>query len=143
MPHTSGTLYIASSLNNLGRVRQLRDRFLEEGVRLTWDWTTYGYVDDPARLIEVSTRETEGVAMARCLLLVTPAREGSHWEAGMAFARRTPIVLLDEQPGDRFISFHQRPELLKCTEESAAVKTVLELLGGSRRPGRHIMERFS
>lgn len=137
-----GRLYIASSLHNSARVVRLRDHFHTLGHQLTYDWTDHGYVHDQTELAHVAYREVAGVVHAQCVLMVLPARLGSHFEAGVAFALRIPIVLLDDLPADHaaLVSFHQRPELIKCITEDAAVRTVLNILDGTHATIQHMMD---
>jgi hypothetical protein len=73
--------------------------------------------------------------------MVMPARLGSHFEAGIAFGQQIPIVLLDDTGDVRdVVSFHHRPEVLKCNSEATAIHTVLEILNGVRVPPVHMME---
>lgn len=140
---TDPALYIASSLDNAQRVRSLRDRFRRLGVALTYDWTVHGYVSPDADDGRVSGDEIAGVISARCLLFVAPGRQGSNFEAGIAFARRIPIVLLNDTGLPLTVSFHRRPELIRCQAEQEAVKVVLDIVGqGVVQQQPHIMERY-
>ena len=139
-------LYIASSLYNAPRVRSLRDRFLGEGVGLTFDWTTFLSADGPSdilspsdELARVAGLEAEGVARASCILMVFPGRNGTHFEAGIAFGRQIPIVVLNDLDLPFNVSFHYRPELLKFNSEDRAVHAVLEILRKTRSTGVHLM----
>jgi hypothetical protein len=134
-------LYIASSLYNTPRIRSLRDRFLGEGVALTFDWTTLVSGDAPTNLLDsgrpllapeemarVAGLEAQGVARAKCVLMVFPGRQGTHFEMGMAYGLGIPIVVLNDQGLPFNTSFHYLPGLLKFNSEDLAVCAVLEIL---------------
>lgn len=156
-----GKIYIASSLHNWREVHRLRDRFSGLGVELTFDWSRRGAdiaadvphqdVQDVSALAEYARSEVDGVLNSDCLLLVWPCRNGSHFEAGLAFARRIPIVFLLPEPGGRdphrWTSFHALPEFVKVFSEDEAVATVLEILNGELTPkpyasDHHVMDCY-
>lgn len=90
-------IYIASSLFNIERVQQLRDMFIEQGMEISYDWTTHGKLEDLSKLKEAGINETRGVVECDILFMVFPARNGSHVELGIAIALNKPVVILAEQ----------------------------------------------
>jgi nucleoside 2-deoxyribosyltransferase len=101
-------------------------------------------ITDVDQLPDIAGKEAIGVAQADCVLLVTPARLGSHFEAGIAFARGIPIVMLiEDQATHTWVSFHLRPELIKCYTEDEAIATVLGVLDGTVSTSRHLMGQYN
>lgn len=134
-------LYIASSLNNSGRIRLLRDRFLaERDIGLTYDWTEHGQVVRDDLLAGIAANEVAGVIAAKCVLVVLPARSGSHFEIGLAFGLRIPIVMLFDKPD--YVSFHRRPEIIKCTDEDVAISTVSRIVADGYTYTDHLMDDY-
>jgi len=125
-------VYVASSLNNKDRVRQLISQLTDLGVNITYDWTLHGFVDDEDKLMNIALSEAKGVDDADCVLMVTPARKGSHFEFGYAYAKNIPIVILIEEEDYVPVSFHylaneDDPIVFKTYGSSEAIKKVIEL----------------
>jgi nucleoside 2-deoxyribosyltransferase len=130
-------IYIASTLSNAPRVRHLRDVFKKHNVGLTYDWTSHNngvpYVsnDDHQMKMDVAEKEVTGVYLAKAVLVVMPGYNGTHFEFGMAFAWRKPIILLaDEQLSGNLPSFHFLKSVIKTTSEQDAINAVLSVLHG-------------
>lgn len=136
MSHRS--LYIASGLGNAVRVGRLRDRFHGLLVGLTYDWTLCGQVCDPEAAAALAHHQSEGVARARCLLLLMPGGRGTHFELGMAHALRVPVVALNDVGAPWDVTFHHLPGLLKCNCEEDAVNAVLEILRRQHHAAQHM-----
>ncbi len=118
-------VYIASSLENAERIIKIRNILNERGINITYDWTCHGYVDDPAKLREIAKSEYNGVINAACVLLVLPARIGSHFEFGVAYAKGIPVVILDEAHDKRELAFYYLPSLYKCDTLEDAINKVI------------------
>jgi len=100
------SLYIASSLLNKERVQSIRNKFLNRGISISYDWTTHGFVEDLSELPNIAEKELHGVLNADCILMVLPARNGSHFEFGYAIAMQKPVVILNDQDDYVPTSFH-------------------------------------
>jgi len=100
------SLYIASSLLNKERVQSIRNKFLDRGIPISYDWTAHGFVEDTSELPNIAEKELDGVRQADCLLMVLPARNGSHFEFGYAVAQDKSIVILNDQDDYVPTSFH-------------------------------------
>ena len=125
-------VYIASSLNNKDRFRQLRNQLIERGINITYDWTSHGFVDDESELINIALAEVKGVGDSDCVLMITPARKGSHFEFGYAYAKNIPVVILIEEKDYVPVSFHylvdeNGPIVFKTCDSSKAIEKVIEL----------------
>lgn len=134
------SVYIASSLLNKERVQSLRDRLRGLDINITYDWTTHGLVQDRSLLPGIARQELDGVLAADCILLVMPARMGSHFEAGAAYAAGKPIVmLLEDEATHTWVSFHLLPGITKCSNEDEAIAAVLDILS---QTNQHSMESY-
>lgn len=100
------SLYIASSLLNKERVQSIRDKFLNKGISISYDWTAHGFVEDLDELPNIAEKELDGVREASCILMVLPARNGSHFEFGYAIALNKPVIILNDQDDYVPTSFH-------------------------------------
>jgi nucleoside 2-deoxyribosyltransferase len=87
-------IYVASSLLNKENVSELYRFLIENGHEITYDWTTHGRVICPDELISIARKEFDGVVDADLLLMLMPARNGSHVEFGVALALGKPIIIL-------------------------------------------------
>jgi nucleoside 2-deoxyribosyltransferase len=100
------SLYIASSLLNKERVQSIRDKLLSRGISISYDWTAHGFVDDLNELPNIAEKELNGVREASCILMILPARNGSHFEFGYAIALNKPVIILNDQDDYVPTSFH-------------------------------------
>lgn len=127
------SIYIASSLLNKGRVCELRDKLQARGIGLTYDWTAHGFVSDPDSLAQIAMHEAEGVVAAKCVLMVLPARLGTHFEMGLAWALKKPVVMLMEDAANHtWTSFHKLPEIIKVHTEIGALDLVEDIVKHNR-----------
>jgi hypothetical protein len=137
-------VYVASSLHNYVRVRQLQQRFREAGHEITFDWTPYGEAlglttptDEEIGLIGLA--EEEGVHNCDLLFMVHPARNGSHVEFGIARTAGKPIVCLEEMSVERK-SFYYMPDVIgrgdirRFSNEEPAMEYALRRLGNQHDP---------
>ena len=121
-------VYIASSLNNAERVVEIRDILISRGINITYDWTSHGYSDHIEELKTIAKCEYDGVVSATCVLLVLPARIGSHFEFGVAYAKGIPVVILDESDDEREVSFYYLPLIYKYSDAQSAINKVIEVV---------------
>lgn len=121
-------VYIASSLENAHRIIQIRDELTKLGINITYDWTSHGYVTDTDKLQSIAINEYNGVLAAACVLLVLPARIGSHFEFGVAYSKGIPVVILDESNDERELAFYYLPSIYKCRDLSEAINRVIGIV---------------
>jgi len=96
--------YIATTLSNAERARQVRDRLQAHGHVTSYDWTIHGGVGHLGReaLGIAAIGELTGVLSADVVIVLLPGGRGTHAELGMALAASKPIILWDE-PGGAFV----------------------------------------
>ena len=134
-------IYLASTLSNYVRVRELIASLGEMGFSVTYDWTPHGdalYGSDPKPLPDneqervkflgdIGIKEAEGVDEADVVLAIEPTNRGSHFEMGVAW-RKIPIVILDDTDSkNRPVSFHFMPGIYRTNTLDDAIKTLKEL----------------
>lgn len=105
--------YLASSLNNVSRVRHLASELALAGYKRTYDWTTHGFVEDSSKLQEIAFAEYNGVVEADFLVMLMPARTGSHVEFGVALALGKPIYIIIDGHEYEEKSFYNMPKVSK------------------------------
>lgn len=118
-------IYVASSLQNWEKVRQLYARLESAGHRITYDWTAFGeamfgdgsiqpvYVRDSLHLQVAAMKELAGVRAADAFVLVTNGGQGAYFEYGVAYGAGKPIVILGnvEQADVKPVSFNYLPHV--------------------------------
>ena len=87
-------IYVASSLYNKTNVKALYKYLAYLQCSITYDWTTHGGVNDEVSLKEIGLKEYQGVVDCDVLVMLMPARLGSHVELGIALALCKPIVII-------------------------------------------------
>lgn len=120
-------IYIATSLKNAARAKELQERFLEIGIACTYDWTVHGQVFSVEELAEFGLAEEQGVRDADVFLMIFPGRNGSHFEMGLARGLNIPIVLLEEAVVEQK-TFYHLPDLHKVKTEDEAIAIILNIL---------------
>lgn len=120
-------IYIATSLKNAARAKELQERFLELGITCTYDWTVHGQVFSVEELAKFGLAEEQGVKDADVFLMIFPGRNGSHFEMGLARGLGIPIVLLEETVVEQK-TFYYLPDLHKVKTEDEAVAIVLNII---------------
>ncbi|MDQ0888577.1 nucleoside 2-deoxyribosyltransferase [Paenibacillus sp. V4I9] len=85
--------YIASSLRNVGNVRDVAEVLKSRGFAQTYDWTTHSKVDSISKLREIGNEEVAGVLDADVVIIMMPAGKGSHVELGIALGTKKKIYL--------------------------------------------------
>jgi hypothetical protein len=129
-------IYIATSLKNAARAKELQKRFLDIGIECTYDWTVHGQVFSVEELTEFGEAEEKGVRDADVFLMIFPGRNGSHFEMGLARGLNIPIVLLEETVVEQK-TFYYLPGLHKAKTEDEAIALVLNIL---RHQNVHIQQ---
>ena len=130
------SVYVATSLHNAARAREIQRRFRAYGVAVSYDWTVHGRIDDPAELARVGELEEQGVRDCDLLFMIFPARSGAHCELGMARALGKHIVLLEEELPPEEKTFYHRPAaharpIHRFNDADAAIALALSLLRDS------------
>ena len=87
-------VYVATSLYNAEVAKQVIQRFRENDVKITYDWTTHGKITEESLLKEYGEAEAQGVFDADLLFMIQPARTGAHVEMGIAIGINIPIILV-------------------------------------------------
>jgi len=87
-------IYVASSLYNKTNVKALYKYLAYLQCTITYDWTTHGGVNDEASLKEIGLKEYQGVVDCDVLVMLMPARLGSHVELGIALALCKPVIII-------------------------------------------------
>ncbi len=120
------TVYIASTLSNWERVVDLRNKLSIVGVSLSYDWTSHCRVSDPDLLRQIAINEINGIVKADVILVVAPARFGTHFEFGLAFGLKKKIVyLIDKYDGPDEPIMHL-DNVLYYNDEDAALREVAQ-----------------
>jgi hypothetical protein len=132
-------IYIASTLSNAPRVRQLRDRLATMGIGLTYDWTSHNngapYIDDSDPDLKRSIAYTElmGVRQAKAVLVVLPGGCGTHFEMCAAYLWRKPIIMLADHQPDHTPCFHYLSGVQRYYDESTALSALLSVMTGQAK----------
>ena len=87
------SIYIASSLDNIERVRELQVIAKDLGWHISYDWTKHGRVFEQYELQDCAILEAYGVGNADTLVIILPGGRGTHVELGMAIASGKRIIL--------------------------------------------------
>lgn len=129
-------IYIASGLKNYKRVMEIRDKFAEYGIWLTYDWAAAydAHIKSDKKLEDnlaiIAEKEVQAVKDCELLFLIAPGGRGTHFEMGMAYALWKPIVIMYENGSEKdVIAFHMLGDIERCIGEEPAIKKVLEILG--------------
>ncbi len=127
-------IYIASTLDNAPRVRQLRDTLCERQIGLTYDWTSHNdgvprISDDyPELKRQIAEQELRAVRDAEAVLVVLPGGSGTHFEMAAAFCWQKPIVLFIDKPTLYLPSFYYLQDINIALSEPEAIKMLLNQL---------------
>lgn len=101
--------YIASGLDNIDKVRELKAVLDAAGWQHTYDWTAHGAVD-LNRLESVSAAEEQGVSEAEVVIVLLPGGCGTHTELGMALTSAVATDRYAEAQDPRICIFSPNPE---------------------------------
>lgn len=99
-------VYVASSLHNKANVNDLYKYLGRLGHTITYDWTTHGGVNDPEALKSICLKEFNGVVDCDLLIMLMPARLGSHVELGVALALARPVIIVTDSDDFEIKSFY-------------------------------------
>ena len=146
----SHRIYIASTLSNWKKVRELIKIFEFYKITITMDWTLWGEQIfskkcdtkpdfDKDVLAQKAEEELSGVLDARYLLVVLPGGKGTHFEYGAFYTLhhiqrppdnlssqwKAPITILDEVIAEIPTSFHYLESVHRTFSREEAVTAVL------------------
>ena len=102
----SNKIYVASSLDNAKRISEIIQILKNAGYEITYDWTTHGRVENQEQLQQIAKGEYDGVKDCDVFIMVHPARFGSHFEFGAAYALGKRIMILEESEIEELKSFY-------------------------------------
>jgi nucleoside 2-deoxyribosyltransferase len=88
--------YIASSLINIEKVREVSKRLKDKGFIHTYDWTQNERAATLEDLKEIGEKELVAVLEADFLIVLLPGGKGSHIEFGIALGQGKKIFLYSE-----------------------------------------------
>ncbi|KPB03273.1 nucleoside 2-deoxyribosyltransferase [Bacillus sp. CHD6a] len=88
--------YIASSLGNIEKVREVSKRLKDKGFIHTYDWTKNERAATLKELKEIGEKELIAVLEADFLIVLLPGGKGSHIEFGIALGQGKKIFLYSQ-----------------------------------------------
>jgi len=88
--------YIASSFNNIERVREVATALNENGFIQTYDWTKNQRANTLEELMGIGEKEKQAVIESDFVIVLCPAGKGSHIEFGIALGLGKPVYLYSE-----------------------------------------------
>lgn len=116
--------YVASSLKNWKRIREIYRELILAGHEITFDWTKFAetmygegcdpvFNYDPDHLGKAAVHELTGVAACDILLLVPEGGRGTYFEFGFAYASTKRVMILGTVAsiGVQPVSFHHLPHV--------------------------------
>lgn len=122
-------VYVASSLFNIKRTRQIMEKLKNDGFQITYDWTVHGKVDNEDECRNIAILEEQGVLCCDVFILVFPGRTGSHIEFGLARASNKIIILLQEIETERK-TFYYLPGIVRIKTEEELFSYLQQLKKG-------------
>ena len=120
-----GKFYIASSLDNVANVRHATEQMVLAGYTKTYDWTTHGRVHDIKELGLIAQKELKGVVDADFLVLLMPAKLGSHVELGAALALNKPVYLIENGIEYEEKSFYNLQNVRRYSNIDSLIKELI------------------
>lgn len=122
--------YIASALHNHLAVAKAAELFELHGYQVTYKWHEHGKVEDISKLAEIGQLEYQGVVDADFLVMLMPARFGSHVEFGIALALNKPIYIVTDGHEYEEKSFYYLPLVSRYDD-------LQQLIGGLDNGRKH------
>lgn len=119
-------IYVASSLNNIVRAKEIIEHLTGLGHTITYDWTIHGRIYDQDLLKQIALLELEGVRNCETILVVLPGESGTHFEFGLAYSLNKNVILLEEAEVKQS-SFYHLPGIYKVDRLSRAVQVINSL----------------
>lgn len=114
--------YLASSLDNVSNVRHATEQMVLAGYIKTYDWTTHGRVQGLKELKSIAEKELKGVVDADFLVLLMPAKLGSHVELGVALSLGKPVYLIENGIEYEEKSFYNLPNVSRYPNINSLIK---------------------
>ncbi len=129
-------IYIISSLHNYKRVLQLQTKLSYHHIGVAYNWACHAEdaingTQDKSHynLNRIAKEEIKGVSRADIILLVMPARLGSHFELGIAYQLQKPIVYLDDTDTEENAKWleplHHMNDIYYSSKESDALARIV------------------
>lgn len=120
-------IYVASSLLNATEAKRVMSDIESRGGRITYDWTVLGRQTDIDSMREIAINEVLGVKLCDALLLLHPARTGSHVELGIALALDKRVVVFQPDITAEYKSFYFYPGVQLFDNLDDALAAVMEI----------------
>jgi len=105
--------YVASSLDNIPDVRNAILSMTIAGFKNTYDWSAHGRITSKSDLPKIAQKEMLGVVEADFLILLMPAKLGSHVELGIALALNKPVFIIENNIEYEEKSFYNLPNVCR------------------------------
>lgn len=109
--------YIATGIERLNEMRELKELLEKLGHTCTYDWSAHGSVQDQGdeRYLEVAINEANGVMAADLVIVLLPGGRGTHSELGMAVGTNKDIVTIGTTKDHlgRDCVFYWHPRVIK------------------------------
>lgn len=120
-------VYVASSLDNASKIKEYIQLLQSSGHTISYDWTHHGKISDPIQCEKIAVLESDGVRQCEVLIMVQPARTGSHVEFGIALAMHKPIIIVEEVEVENKTFYHM-PGVYRvnCINEAINLLSVVE-----------------
>lgn len=124
------SFYIASRLENIAQVQELRDLLHAAEWECLYDWTIHGSIRGPEageRLRRVSVEELGAASDADVVVVLLPGGRGTHVELGAALASHDPTVVVWSPDPDRDFgteqgtcAFYHHPRITRRADVTTA-----------------------
>lgn len=142
--------YIASGLDNVDKVRELKSVLDAAGWEHTYDWTVHGAVYGAGleKLAETAEAEVKGVFTAPLFIALLPGGRGTHNELGIAIGEELMfnywrcgatdrrdgqhrILVYSADPADfeaneKTCAFYHHPFVERFTDMETMIKSILD-----------------
>jgi len=98
--------YIATAYGERERAEQLAEIMRRIGYEITCEWWLLEYTDDPARLEEYATYDSDGIRRAELVVVLLPGGYGTHAELGIAIGLGKEIIIHESDQAIDCIYYH-------------------------------------
>ena len=116
--------YVATSLLNADQAKVVIRRLSDFGHQVSYDWTSHGKVSGHDAMLDIAVKEIEGVVSADCVIVLWPARRGTHVEIGAAIAMNKPIFFITPPEFDADVSFYHHPNIVRFDSLDKAIEVI-------------------
>lgn len=125
-------VYVGTSLLNAERAKAFISRLMLSGVDITYDWTDHDGSSNDVELKEIAINEFNGVKNCDIFVMIHPARNGSHFEFGVACALNKPVIIIQEFEVEKK-SFYYLNNVKIFNSENNALTCLFDLFGDMNR----------